>query len=178
MLRLLTTIADIIKLPITPPSEAMIPTIAFAIPLFSGTQHSLNIAKMFPIRKFMKNIPINPKINIIIKGEYDYTLRDIAFFIDNKKEIKDIKGITYRKNNKIHNNPERPYIENLDELPFPARHLLPMDMYKVLGKNAVPELFTPAVDVLFIVLFAQRLDCLEINSVQEVPKMCWMRLSR
>lgn len=31
--------------------------------------------------------------------------------------------------------PNRGYIEDLDSLPFPARHLLPMDKYKILGRK-------------------------------------------
>ncbi len=36
-------------------------------------------------------------------------------------------GITYRKDGKIMRNPDRPYIENLDDIPFPARHFWPME---------------------------------------------------
>ena len=36
-------------------------------------------------------------------------------------------GTTCRKNGQIIRNPDRPYIEDLDSLPFPARHLWPMD---------------------------------------------------
>jgi anaerobic magnesium-protoporphyrin IX monomethyl ester cyclase len=39
----------------------------------------------------------------------------------------DVLGVTYRKNGKTVRNPDRPYIEDLDSLPFPARHLWPME---------------------------------------------------
>ena len=42
-----------------------------------------------------------------------------------------IKGITYRFNDKITENNNRKLIENLDSVPFPAYHLLPMDKYRL-----------------------------------------------
>jgi radical SAM superfamily enzyme YgiQ (UPF0313 family) len=51
--------------------------------------------------------------------------------IERKGDISTIKGITYRERDSIRRTPDRPLIENLDSLPFPARHLLPLNMYKV-----------------------------------------------
>jgi len=42
----------------------------------------------------------------------------------------DVLGITYRQNNHIIDNPNRPLIKDLDELPFPAYHLLPVNIYQ------------------------------------------------
>ena len=67
----------------------------------------------------------NKCIDFIARGEYEYTIRDLA----KEVEPEDILGITFRKNGKIVRNLDRPYIENLDELPFPARHFLPMNKY-------------------------------------------------
>jgi len=72
--------------------------------------------------EIMKN---NEYIDFIARREYEYTIRDLA----KKIEPENILGITFRKNGEIVRNPDRPYIENLDELPFPARHLLPMHTY-------------------------------------------------
>ena len=63
----------------------------------------------------------NPFIDYVIVGEQEYTLRDILDGVPNN----DILGICYTDDNmqSIKNEP-RPYVENLDEFPFPARHLL------------------------------------------------------
>ena len=62
-----------------------------------------------------QTLKMNPVVDLIARGEYDWTLCEIA---DQEKEISDIKGITYRKDEQIYHNPDRPYSENLDELPF------------------------------------------------------------
>ena len=43
--------------------------------------------------------------------------------VEAEQSLDDVKCITYRKDGKIVVNRDRPYIENLDELPYPARHL-------------------------------------------------------
>ena len=75
-------------------------------------------------------IKLNEKIDYIARGEYDYTLRDLA----NEDDPTEILGITYRKNGKILANPDRPLIENLDELPFPAWHQIDVHDYFDAGK--------------------------------------------
>jgi len=71
----------------------------------------------------------NAHVDIILRGEYDYTIYDIAFNIKNNNDFEKIKGITYRKEDKIIRNEDREHIPNLDELPFPARHFLPVNKY-------------------------------------------------
>jgi len=63
----------------------------------------------------------NKDVDIVVRGEGEYTFLDLIENIDN---LNDVLGITYKENDKIIHNPNRPLIQNLDELPFPARHLL------------------------------------------------------
>lgn len=65
------------------------------------------------------------KIDVAIRGEIEYTVLDIAKGVPLEK----IKGIIFKKRNKIVKNPPRELIKNLDELPIPAYHLLPMKKY-------------------------------------------------
>lgn len=44
---------------------------------------------------------------------------------------KDINGFAYMKDNEFILNPPRSFVDNLDSLPFPARHLLPNNAYKM-----------------------------------------------
>lgn len=71
----------------------------------------------------------NDFVDIVIMGEGEYTMRDLAMAVDNGTDLREVKGIA--TNEFI--TPPRPIIEDLDELPFPARHLLPMDEYKILN---------------------------------------------
>jgi anaerobic magnesium-protoporphyrin IX monomethyl ester cyclase len=68
-----------------------------------------------------------PQLDIIVRKEGEYTLLELVQRIEAGKSIHDILGTTLRKDGKIIKNPDRPYIENLDELPFPALHLWPLE---------------------------------------------------
>ena len=58
------------------------------------------------------------KIDSVARREYDYIVRDLAVALRDKKNLSNVKGLTYRKDGKIISNPDMPSIENLDELPF------------------------------------------------------------
>lgn len=70
-------------------------------------------------------------IDILAIGEGENTIREIA----KGKDLFDIKGIIYRENDDIIKNDPRPTIMDLDSLPFPAYHLLPMKEYEAGGKR-------------------------------------------
>ena len=72
----------------------------------------------------------NPNVDICTIGEYEYTVRDLVKSLSNSGDISRIQGIVYRdKSGKAVSTGKRPLIENLDELPWPARHQLPMLAY-------------------------------------------------
>jgi magnesium-protoporphyrin IX monomethyl ester (oxidative) cyclase len=68
-------------------------------------------------------------VDIAVIGEGEYTMLDIVGFSKGNKKISEIQGIAYRKNGKIVLNSPRPFIKNLDELPYPAYHLVEMEQY-------------------------------------------------
>jgi radical SAM superfamily enzyme YgiQ (UPF0313 family) len=45
------------------------------------------------------------------------------------KDFTEIEGLSYRRDGKVVNNPDSPLIQDLDELPYPARHLANLDEY-------------------------------------------------
>jgi radical SAM superfamily enzyme YgiQ (UPF0313 family) len=47
------------------------------------------------------------------------------------KDISGIKGLIYRQNGQVKSTGQPDDIEEIDSLPFPARHLLPMEQYKL-----------------------------------------------
>jgi anaerobic magnesium-protoporphyrin IX monomethyl ester cyclase len=65
-----------------------------------------------------------PEIDYIVRGEGELTLVELIRTILNEKKINDVFGISYQKNKKIIHTPQRPLIENLDSLPYPAYHLV------------------------------------------------------
>ena len=68
-------------------------------------------------------------VDIVVRGEGEYTLLDIVRSIEKGKHFDDIAGITYRTKDGIKINKSRTFIQNLDELPFPAFHLLKIKEY-------------------------------------------------
>ncbi|MCS7098374.1 MAG: B12-binding domain-containing radical SAM protein [Candidatus Methanomethyliaceae archaeon] len=76
-----------------------------------------------------------PALDIGVIGEGEVTIIDLLKSLEGKKPISEVDGIVYRKEGKIIRNKPRKLIENLDEIPFPARHLLPLDKYTVLGES-------------------------------------------
>ncbi len=67
----------------------------------------------------------NQFVDYVIMGEPELTLRDIL----NGVPDNEILGICYRENFQGVKNELRPFIENLDILPFPARHLVDNSIY-------------------------------------------------
>lgn len=76
-----------------------------------------------------KTIEESPFVDYVMFGEYEYTLRELAESISANKPLKGVKGLAYRENGKVIVNEKRPLIQNLDELPFPSRHFLPINRY-------------------------------------------------
>lgn len=70
-------------------------------------------------------------VDYVIIGEPEITVQELAQELEQGSEtdLKQIKGIGYVKNDKAIINSPRPPIQELDSLPFPARHLLPMETY-------------------------------------------------
>ena len=68
----------------------------------------------------------NSFIDYVIMGEAELTLKDILDGVPNCE----ILGICYRENFQPVKNDKRPFIEDLDILPFPARHLVDNSIYK------------------------------------------------
>lgn len=71
-----------------------------------------------------------PEIDYVVMGEGEYVMGAIVPLIlkgENDKAVS-IPGVAYRQADGIAVNPQR-FISDLDEVPFPARHLLPMHLY-------------------------------------------------
>jgi radical SAM superfamily enzyme YgiQ (UPF0313 family) len=90
-----------------------------------------------------------------IVGEGEKTFLELVQYLENpsNKNIFDIAGLALRKNGKVFNTPIRGYIENLDELPMPARHLMialketqavPASVYKLPSGNLITSRGCPS----------------------------------
>ncbi len=68
-------------------------------------------------------------------GEGEYTTLEVAERIERGKGLEGVKGLIYREDGRIIDNGRREFIKNLDEIPFPAYDLLPLDKYSILGQR-------------------------------------------
>ena len=77
---------------------------------------------------------VEKDIDVVVRGEGEYTMLELAnCLIRNKGNLAQIKGIAYRENGVVRTTPERPFVKDPDDLPFPARELFPLPLYKVSG---------------------------------------------
>ena len=80
----------------------------------------------------------NPQIDYVVIGEGENTALELYKCMSEGGEAKDIPGIAYRRGKRVKLTQPRPLIRELDSLPFPAWHLLPMDRYRALGMREFP----------------------------------------
>jgi len=99
---------------------------------------AINVAKL--VKEIDPNIPVviggfhptivteevlgNKDIDVVVRGEGEHTLTHLATTMRSQGPLDNIPGISYKVKGKIIHNPDRPQIANLDDLPFPAKHLL------------------------------------------------------
>ncbi len=78
----------------------------------------------------------NRLVDFDVRGEGEYTILELVRELEGgRPNLPGIDGISFRSNGRIRHNRERKPIMNLDELPFPARDLLPMDKYHATPGN-------------------------------------------
>jgi len=70
-------------------------------------------------------------IDLIVRGEGEETFLELVKALDSGQDWKNLSGLSYRTEDGIvSHNPNRMPIADLNQLPLPARDLLPIDMYK------------------------------------------------
>lgn len=71
------------------------------------------------------------KVDFIVHGEGEVTFAELVAAIEKKDgEFDSIPGISFLSDGRLVRTPQRPFIENLDDLPLPARHLIDLDDYR------------------------------------------------
>ena len=67
---------------------------------------------------------LNHHADICVRGEGELIITPLAETIEGKRKLSTIPGIYYKERNKIKKNKPANQIDDLDALPFPARHLV------------------------------------------------------
>jgi radical SAM superfamily enzyme YgiQ (UPF0313 family) len=79
-----------------------------------------------------------PYLDVVVRKEGENTLLELVKMLEAGESFRDVLGTTCRKDGKIVKNPDRAYIENLDDLPFPAHHLWPIKSLRKYGTVIFP----------------------------------------
>lgn len=72
-----------------------------------------------------------PTLDVVIRHEPEYTLREIVQTLDCNKTLHGVQGSVFRHNGEVIANQDRPFIPNLDDLPMPLYHKLPLEKYRI-----------------------------------------------
>jgi anaerobic magnesium-protoporphyrin IX monomethyl ester cyclase len=80
-----------------------------------------------------ETIQLDTSIDVVARREYEYTLRDLAHTLETKGDFEDVLGVTFRRDGTILQTDDRPYIPELDRIPFVSqvygRHLSITDYF-------------------------------------------------
>jgi anaerobic magnesium-protoporphyrin IX monomethyl ester cyclase len=80
-----------------------------------------------------------PSLDIVVRREGETTFVELLNKLQNEESLNNVLGITFsQKDGTIVRTPDRPLIQDLDSLPFPAHHLLPLENLKRMGKILFP----------------------------------------
>jgi anaerobic magnesium-protoporphyrin IX monomethyl ester cyclase len=88
-----------------------------------------------------QTMALSAAVDIVARREYDWTLCELA----EQTSLAVVTGISYRRNSSIIHNPDRPYAEDLDNLPFVSsvykKHLNIANYFYAHCRNPVISIF-------------------------------------
>jgi radical SAM superfamily enzyme YgiQ (UPF0313 family) len=71
-------------------------------------------------------------LDIIVRGDGEFTTLELLHELNRETpKLEGIAGLSLRRNGNIFHTQDRPAVKDLDALPFPAWHLLPMEAYRL-----------------------------------------------
>jgi anaerobic magnesium-protoporphyrin IX monomethyl ester cyclase len=80
-----------------------------------------------------KTLAEHPELDAVVLGEGEETVVDLARAIENGQAWHSIKGLVFRNGPEIVDTGHKPPGIDIDTLPLPARHLLPLGRYRALN---------------------------------------------
>jgi len=92
-----------------------------------------------------EEILASPWVDFIVHGEGEVTLLELIRALEASDQAwEGIAGISFRRDGKVVRTPGRPFIQDLDSLPMPVRHLLDMDLYRrtLFGERPITPVVT------------------------------------
>ena len=99
-----------------------------------GSRGHITIGGQYATFLHKKLLDLDNIFDSVVRFEGEETFAELAAAIEQEKKLDGIKGLVFKDEGKIRENPIRPLIEDLDSMPFPARDTLP----KVLEQGGLP----------------------------------------
>lgn len=115
------------------------------IKLIKSVNRNIKVVLGGPHVYIFPNETINLEgVDYLVLGEGEEVFKDLLDYMDDYKKLKSTRGLVFKENGKTVNAGPRQLTENLDILPFPARHLVPYKKYSslVLRKRPITTTFT------------------------------------
>jgi anaerobic magnesium-protoporphyrin IX monomethyl ester cyclase len=69
-------------------------------------------------------------VDYVVRNEGERSFLSLVEFLSGGRPFDQVMGVSCLKDGKLHRTPNAPFIDDLDSLPFPARDLLPLALYK------------------------------------------------
>ncbi|MGD2095709.1 MAG: radical SAM protein, partial [Phycisphaerales bacterium] len=85
---------------------------------------SVVIGGPHPSVKSSESLKIASCVDFVIRGEGEISFAQLVEAIEKMGSFNGVKGLSFRKNEQIFHNPDVDFIQDLDQLPYPARDLL------------------------------------------------------
>ena len=74
-----------------------------------------------------------PEIDLVVIGEGEDTIAELTPLLKQPDKWHGVRGIAFRKDGEIMMTGKRDFIADIDRIPLPARHMLPISRYRALG---------------------------------------------
>jgi radical SAM superfamily enzyme YgiQ (UPF0313 family) len=122
---------------------AVTPTINSAIlaaHVAKDTNPNVSVVLGGPHATFMDSqiLSEHPDVDVVVRGEGEQTALELVRHIFDSGDLEAVSGISFRKGGHIIRTPNRPFIQNLDELPRPAYQYFSLSKYRFFGKTVLP----------------------------------------
>ncbi|MFH1508531.1 MAG: radical SAM protein, partial [Candidatus Omnitrophota bacterium] len=78
---------------------------------------------------FAEDILKKESVDVVVHGEGEFTMLELVRAVIENRDLTQIKGISFKQDGCIVNTPPREILIELEQLPYPAWHLLPVKKY-------------------------------------------------
>lgn len=79
-----------------------------------------------------------PCVDFVVRNEPETTTVELVRMLVAGEDPSVLQGLSFRRDGATVNNPPAEFLADLDALPFPAYHLMPMERYRYRGRDSDP----------------------------------------